>query len=72
MDYRYLKAFLSVARHLSFSSAAKELCIATSAVSRQVQLFESSIGKELFIRSQQGGTGKNPLQVLRGRRASVD
>jgi DNA-binding transcriptional LysR family regulator len=51
MDYRYLKAFMLTARHLSFSKAAEILNIAQSAVSRQVKLLEESIGVELIIRS---------------------
>lgn len=51
MDYRYVKAFVLTARHLSFSKAADILKIAQSAVSRQVKLLEESIGQELIIRS---------------------
>lgn len=51
MDYRYVKAFVLTARHLSFSKAADLLKIAQSAVSRQVKLLEESIGEELIIRS---------------------
>lgn len=51
MDYRYIKAFLATARNLSFSSAANELNIAQSAVSRQIKLLEESVGEELIIRS---------------------
>ena len=50
MDYRYVKAFVLTARHLSFSKAADLLKIAQSAVSRQVKLLEESIGEELIIR----------------------
>jgi DNA-binding transcriptional LysR family regulator len=51
MDYRYLKAFLSTAKHVSFSKAAEELNIAQSAVSRQIKLLEESLNEELIIRS---------------------
>jgi DNA-binding transcriptional LysR family regulator len=51
MDYRYLKAFLSTAKHSSFSKAASELKIAQSAISRQIKLLEDSIGEELIVRS---------------------
>lgn len=51
MDFRYLDAFLSAARHLNFSQAAAELQIAPSALSRQIQLFEESLQTQLFIRS---------------------
>lgn len=51
LDYRYVRAFVLTARHLSFSKAADILKIAQSAVSRQVKLLEESIGQELIIRS---------------------
>ncbi len=51
MDYRYLKAFMTTAKLLSFSKAAEALNIAQSAVSRQIKLLEESIGQELIIRS---------------------
>lgn len=51
LDYRYLKAFLSTAKHLHFSKAAEELNIAQSAVSRQIKLLEESVNDQLIIRS---------------------
>jgi DNA-binding transcriptional LysR family regulator len=51
MEYRYLKAFLLTARHLSFSKAASELRIAQSAVSRQIKLLEDSLKEQLIVRS---------------------
>ncbi len=51
MEYRYLKAFLLTARHLSFSKAAHELQIAQSAVSRQIKMLEEKLGSQLLIRS---------------------
>ena len=51
MDYRYLKAFMLTAQHLSFSKAANVLGIAQSAVSRQIKLLEETLGEELIIRS---------------------
>lgn len=51
MDYRYLKAFLLTAKHMSFSKAAQTLSIAQSAVSRQIKLLEEGLGEELIIRS---------------------
>ncbi len=53
MDYRYLDAFLSAAKHLNFTIAAKELNITPAAISRQVKLFEQSVDTQLFIRSPQ-------------------
>ena len=51
MEYKYLRAFLTVADHLSFTAAAEELRIAQSAVSRQIKLLEESIGDQLIVRS---------------------
>ena len=51
LDYRYLKVFILTAKHASFSKAAAELCIAQSAISRQIKLLEESLQQELIIRS---------------------
>lgn len=53
MDFRYLKAFLSVARNKNFTQAGEDLNIAQSAVSRQIRLLEESVGHQLVIRSPQ-------------------
>jgi DNA-binding transcriptional LysR family regulator len=53
MDYRYLRVFLDAADTLSFSQTAKNQRIAPSAVTRQIQLFEESVGEPLFVRSNQ-------------------
>ena len=53
MDFRYLKAFVAVAETLSFTKAARSLKIAQPAVSRQIKLFEESLGTQLFVRSKQ-------------------
>ncbi|SFC91647.1 LysR substrate-binding domain-containing protein [Pseudoalteromonas denitrificans] len=45
-----LRAFEATARHMSFSLAAKELCVTQSAVSHQVKNLESFLGMSLFIR----------------------
>ncbi len=45
-----LHVFEVTARHLSFSKAADELCVSQSAVSHQIKLLESSLGKSLFKR----------------------
>ena len=52
MDYRYLKAFLTVAETKSFTVAADRLKIAQSAVSRQIRLLEETVGQQLFVRSR--------------------
>ncbi len=53
MDYRYLRAFLLVARYGNFTKAAQELKIAQSAISRQIKLLETSLGVQLLVRSPQ-------------------
>lgn len=50
MDYRYLKAFLVASRHENFTKAALELKIAPSALLRQIDLFEESLGQDCFER----------------------
>ena len=45
-----LLAFEAAARHLSFTKAAGELFLTQSAVSRQIQALEESLGRKLFER----------------------
>ena len=45
-----LRYFEVVARHLSFTSAADELCISQSAVSQKISLLEQRLGYKLFYR----------------------
>jgi DNA-binding transcriptional LysR family regulator len=45
---RQLKVFESVARHLSYSRAAEELCLTQPAVSIQIKTLEGHVGLELF------------------------
>lgn len=54
MDYRYLKAFLAVARCKNFTQAGDELNVAQSAISRQIKLLEESLRQQLMVRSPQG------------------
>jgi LysR family transcriptional regulator, glycine cleavage system transcriptional activator len=49
-----LTAFEAVARHCSFSQAAKELFLTHSAVSQRVALLESQLKTKLFLRSTRG------------------
>lgn len=51
MDLRYAHAFYDAASTLHFGKTAKNLSIAPSAVTRQIQLFEDSVGESLFVRS---------------------
>lgn len=53
MDEIKLQFFASVARHLSFSKAAKECHVAPSTVSRQISALEEELGARLFIRDTQ-------------------
>lgn len=46
--------FEAAGRHLSFTDAAAELCVTTSAVSRQVRALEDEVGRKLFARSARG------------------
>jgi LysR family glycine cleavage system transcriptional activator len=48
-----LRAFEAVARHQSLSSAAHELCVTHSAVSRHVTKLEQYLGTKLFARDRQ-------------------
>src|SRR3954471_16550481 len=45
-----LRTFESASRHLSFTKAAQELFLTQSAVSRQIQQLEESLGVPLFER----------------------
>ncbi|MBN3838224.1 LysR substrate-binding domain-containing protein [Burkholderia sp. Ac-20349] len=47
----YLTAFEAAARHESFTTAAEELCVTQSAISRQIRLLEETLGCALFVRS---------------------
>lgn len=50
VDTRHLRAAIEVARHGSFTRAAKELYMAQSTLSRQVQTLERDLGTDLFVR----------------------
>lgn len=49
-DLRQLQYFLAVARHLNISAAARELGMTQPALSRQVRVFEDSLGTTLLER----------------------
>ena len=53
MDEIKLRYFASVARHLSFSKAAKECHVVQSTISRQIAALEQELGVQLFIRDTQ-------------------
>src|ERR1041384_3509928 len=46
-----LRAFEAAARHLSFTRAARELCVTQTAISHQVSKLEDELGVSLFRRS---------------------
>lgn len=46
-----IRAFEAASRHLSISKAAAELNVTTPAISHQIKLLESTLGKALFRRS---------------------
>ena len=41
-----------MARHLSFTNAAKELCVTQAAVSHQIKALEDYLGSKLFLREK--------------------
>jgi LysR family glycine cleavage system transcriptional activator len=49
-----LRVFEAAGRHLSFTNAAAELCVTTSAVSRQIRALEDEVGRTLFTRQPRG------------------
>ncbi|MCL6479021.1 MAG: LysR family transcriptional regulator [Peptococcaceae bacterium] len=52
MEIRRLRYFISVAEHLNFTKAAKQLFVAQSAVSQQIADLESDLGVKLLIRNK--------------------
>lgn len=50
MDTRHLRTAVAVARHRSFTLAARELFMAQSTVTRQVACLERELGRRLFVR----------------------
>ncbi|TPJ31921.1 LysR family transcriptional regulator [Mesorhizobium sp. B2-8-3] len=56
MHPRLLKTFLAVARTRNVTRAARELNLAQSSVSDQIQALEAELGASLFTRSRQGLT----------------
>ncbi|WP_342431290.1 LysR family transcriptional regulator [Neobacillus sp. FSL H8-0543] len=52
MDIRPLRYFISVAEHLNFTEASKELFVAQPAVSQQIAQLEKKLGVKLFHRDK--------------------
>src|SRR5687767_9623378 len=61
IDSRQLRAFVALARHGSFTLAAKELFLTQSAVSHSLRALEEDLGCRLFDRM-----GKKILLTLAG------
>ena len=51
INFELYKVFYYVAKHLSFSAAAKDLYISQSAVSQAIKLLEEKLKDKLFVRS---------------------
>ena len=51
MDFR-LKVFLTVAKHLSFTKASKELMISQPAITKHIQELENTYSTKLFSRQK--------------------
>lgn len=49
-----LRAFEVAARHLSFTHAARELCVTQTAVSHQIKQLEAHLACSLFVRAPRG------------------
>lgn len=60
-----LHTFEAAARHLSFTRAGEELFLSQSAVSRQVQQLEDSIGAALFERRHRALVLTEPGRIMR-------
>lgn len=56
MDIKQLKSFISVAKHQSFSDAAKQLHTVQPAISRHISALESELGVTLFQRNSRDVT----------------
>jgi DNA-binding transcriptional LysR family regulator len=54
MHPRLLKTFLAVASSQNVTRAAKQVHLAQSSVSDQIQVLETELGAELFVRTRQG------------------
>ncbi|AVM54085.1 LysR family transcriptional regulator [Bacteroides zoogleoformans] len=51
MEIRYLKSFVTAARLLNFSEAAKETCVTQSTFSQTIKQLEDELGCALFFRN---------------------
>jgi len=71
-----LRGFAAAARHLSFTTAALELHLTQSAVSRQIGSLERQIGHKLFVRKTRSlaltAAGTQLYRVVRDGIAAID
>ena len=51
MELRCLKAFVTAAKRLNFSEAAKEMCVTQSTFSQTIKQLEEELGTVLFYRT---------------------
>ena len=69
VEFRYLRSFLTVAKHKSFMLAAEELFLTQSAVSQQIRALEAELGAPLFTRDHHAvdltGAGRTLLPQAR-------
>jgi DNA-binding transcriptional LysR family regulator len=56
MELRHLRYFAAIARHGTFTAAARDLRVAQPALSQQIRQLEVELGVTLFERGRQGAT----------------
>jgi len=68
-----LRAFEVAARLLSFTEAAKELCVTQGAVSQRIKSLEADLGEALFLRGRNGLVlTRSGDRIARGVREAID